>query len=386
MFDFIIVGSGLAGCTIAERIANVLKQKVLIIEKRSHIGGNCYDYYDDSGILIHKYGPHVFHTNLKDVWEYLSQFTEWYPYQHKVLGFIDGKKVPIPFNLNSIYGLFPERIASLFERKLINTFGFGKKVPILKLLETKDKDLKLLADFIYEKVFLNYTIKQWGMRPEELEPEVTERVPVFISRDDRYFQDIYQGLPKNGYHEMFKRMLSSPNIKVLLNTDYKEVIDIDQEAKKIYFFGKEFQGKLIYTGKIDEFFNFELGELPYRSLRFDFETLNIEYFQEAGVVNYPNDYEFTRITEFKHLTGQRSCYTVIVREFPQEYNRFTTERGIPYYPVPKRENIELCQKYKKRAKAFKNIIFLGRLAEYKYYSMNVLVERALSAFKEEVAL
>jgi len=376
MFNFIVVGSGLAGCTIAERIANVLKQKVLIIEKRSHIGGNCYDYYDDSGILVHKYGPHIFHTNLKDVWGYISKFTEWYPYQHKVLGFIDGKKVPIPFNLNSIYGLFPKRIASLFERKLINAFGFGIKVPILKLLETEDKDLKLLADFIYEKVFLNYTIKQWGMRPEELEPEVTERVPVFISRDDRYFQDIYQGLPKNGYHEMFKKMLSNPNIKVLLNTDYKEVIGGDHEAKKVYFSGQEFRGKLIYTGKIDEFFNYELGELPYRSLRFEFETLNTEYFQEAGVVNYPNDYEFTRITEFKHLTGQKSPLTTIVKEIPQNHDR-SDWQNIPYYPIPKRENFDLCEKYKEKARAFENVIFLGRLGEYRYYTMNMVIEKAL---------
>jgi len=384
MFNYIVVGSGFAGSVLAERIASILKKKVLIIEKRNHIGGNCYDYCNGDGILVHKYGPHIFHTNLKHVWDYISQFTEWYPYQHRVLGFIDGKKVPIPFNLNSLYKLFPQRMANLLEKKLIKVVGYNVKIPILKLKEAEDKDLKFLAEFIYENVFLNYTIKQWGMKPEELEPEVTERVPIYISRDDRYFQDKYQGLPKDGYHKMFEKMVSNPNIKILLNTDFKEVIDIDYEEKKIYFLGKEFKGKLIYTGEIDEFFNYEFGELPYRSLRFEFETLNIEYFQEVGTINYPNDYEFTRITEFKHLTGQKCFYTTIAKEYPQDYDRNIPEKSIPYYPIPKKENIELYEKYRGMAKGFENVIFLGRLGEYMYYNMDIVIDRALRAFEESL--
>jgi UDP-galactopyranose mutase len=222
------------------------------------------------------------------------------------------------------------------------------------------------------------------MRPEELEPEVTERVPINISRDDRYFQDRYQGLPKDGYHKMFERMLSNGNIKILINTDFKEVIDIDYKEKKIYFLGKEFKGKLIYTGKIDEFFNYRYGELPYRSLKFEFETLNSEYFQKVGVINYPNDYEFTRITEFKRLTGQKSYHTTIAKEYPQEHNRNLPEKSIPYYPVPKKENIELYKKYGEKAKDFGNIIFIGRLGEYKYYNMDMVIERSLRIFEEAI--
>jgi len=381
LFNYIIVGSGFAGSVIAERIANILNQRVLIIEKRNHIGGNCYDYFDEKGILVHKYGPHIFHTNLKYVWDYASQFTGWYFYQHKVLGLIDGKKVPIPFNLNSLYELIPLKLANLLEEKLISKFGYGKKVSILRLRETEDADLKLLSDLIYEKVFLNYTLKQWGVRPEELDSSVMERVPIYISRDNRYFQDKYQGIPKEGYHKLFERMLSHPNIKLLLNTDFKEVIDIDYEERKIYFLGKEFKGKLIFTGPIDEFFNYEYGELHYRSLKFEFNTISQEYYQEVGVVNYPNEYEFTRITEFKYLTGQKSDFTTIAIEYPQIYDRDQQDRNIPFYPIPKEENVNLYEKYKEKAKNFKNVVFTGRLGEYRYYNMDEVIKRGLEIFE-----
>ncbi|ADU95595.1 UDP-galactopyranose mutase [Geobacillus sp. Y412MC52] len=385
MFDYVVVGAGFAGAVIAERIATQLNEKVLVIEKRNHIGGNAYDYYDENGILVHKYGPHIFHTRSREVWDYLSQFTDWHLYHHHVLGSIDGKKVPIPFNLNTLHELLPESLARLLEEKLVSKFGYNVKVPILKLRETDDKDLKFLADFVYEKVFLNYTTKQWGMKPEELDPTVTGRVPVYISRDNRYFQDAYQGMPKEGYTKIFEKLLSHSNIKLMLNTDYKEVIDIDVKNGKISLFGQEFKGILVYTGKIDEFFNYEFGELPYRSLRFEFENIQKEFVQPVGTINYPNEYQFTRITEFKHLTGQEHSSTTIVKEYPQGYERNVKGKDIPYYPIPKKENLELYAKYKERARQFPHVFFVGRLAEYRYYDMDAVIARALTVFNNKIS-
>ncbi|MGP3561695.1 UDP-galactopyranose mutase [Geobacillus sp. BK01] len=385
MFDYVVVGAGFAGAVIAERIATQLNEKVLVIEKRNHIGGNAYDYYDENGILVHKYGPHIFHTRSREVWDYLSQFTDWHLYHHHVLGSIDGKKVPIPFNLNTLHELLPESLARPLEEKLVSKFGYNVKVPILKLRETDDKDLKFLADFVYEKVFLNYTTKQWGMKPEELDPTVTGRVPVYISRDNRYFQDAYQGMPKEGYTKIFEKLLSHSNIKLMLNTDYKEVIDIDVKNGKISLFGQEFKGIFVYTGKIDEFFNYEFGELPYRSLRFEFENIQKEFVQPVGTINYPNEYQFTRITEFKHLTGQEHSSTTIVKEYPQGYERKVKGKDIPYYPIPKKENLELYAKYKERARQFPHVFFVGRLAEYRYYDMDAVIARALTVFNNKIS-
>jgi len=387
--DAIVVGSGFAGSVLAERLANVLNKKVLVIEKRNHIAGNMYDY-ERKGIFIHKYGPHIFHTNDKEILDYLSQFTKWVSYQHKVLGIIDGEKIPIPFNLNSLYALLPLEYAKKLEKKLIENFGYGVKIPILELKrkakEIKDKDLEFLADFIFEKVFLNYTRKQWEEEPENL-LGVTERVPILISKDDRYFQDKYQFMPKDGYTKMFERMLNSRNIKILLNTDYKEVVDIDFEKGKVYLFGKEFEGIFIYTGMIDYFFNYKYGKLPYRSLRFEFEEIDKEFYQDVAVENYPNNYDFTRITEFKHF--YKDIYnininkTIIAKEYPEKY----TSENEPYYPIPKKENLDKYEKYKNEVEKlnnkFKNVkfYFVGRLAEYKYYNMDIVVKRALDIFK-----
>lgn len=382
IFDYIIIGAGLAGSVLAERIANVLKKKVLVIEKRDHIGGNCYDYYDKNGILVHKYGPHIFHTNIKNVWDYISQFTEFYPYEHFVLSYINCKNVPIPFNINSLEELFPKDKAEYLKEKLLEKFGEEVKIPILELKKTDDKDLMALAEFIYQKVFLNYTRKQWGVEPEELDHSVTARVPVYISRDNRYFQDKYQGIPKKGYSAIFEKLLSNKNIEIVLNTDFKNIISLDYSKKKIYLEKYEFKGNLLFTGPIDEFFDYKYGELPYRSIRFDFETLNQEYFQEVGTVNYPNDYDFTRITEFKHLTGQKCPKTTIVKEYPKKYKKHI---NIPYYPIPKSENKDLYKKYKKEANKWRNVLFLGRLAEYKYYNMDIVIDKALELFKEKIA-
>lgn len=380
MFDYIIVGSGFAGSVIAERIANILNKKVLIIEKRNHIGGNCYDYKDENGIIVHKYGPHLFHTEHKEVFDYLSNFTDWHIYHHKVLAFIDGKKVPIPFNFNTMKMLFPVSLAQKLQEKLLQRYEYGSKIPILELKKEEDKDLKFLANFVYEKVFKNYTAKQWGLKPEDINSEVTARVPIFIGKDNRYFNDKYQAVPKEGYAKIFERILNHPNIKLMLNTNYKEVITIDFETRKIYFFGQEFKGKLIFTGMIDELFEYKFGKLPYRTLDLKFETVDKEYFQELTTVNYPNDYDFTRITEFKHIHPIKSKKTTILKEYPREHR----ENDIPYYPVFTSESRKSYEKYKEYSQKFENIILAGRLAEYRYYDMDDIVKRALEVFEERV--
>jgi UDP-galactopyranose mutase len=377
MFDYVIVGAGFAGSVIAERIAIQQSKKILIIEKRNHIGGNCYDYKDENNIIIHKYGPHLFHTDYKEVFDYLSKFTEWQNYHHRVLAFVDGKKVPIPFNLNTLYEVFPQTLAQKLEIKLLDKYSYNTKVPILELLNEKDKDLNFLAKYIYDKIFKNYTAKQWGLKPEDIDPQVTARVPVYVSRDNRYFTDKYQAVPKEGYTKIFVRMLNHPNIKIILNTDFKEVISMDFESRKIYFMGQEFKGKLLFTGMIDELFDFKYGYLPYRSLNLKFETIEKEYYQEAAVVNYPNDYDFTRITEFKHIHPTKSEKTTILKEYPKTYQ---PNKDIPYYPVFTKENQELYNRYKEEAEELKNLILVGRLAEYRYYDMDDVIKRALNVF------
>lgn len=370
--DWLIVGAGFTGCTLAERIASQLGKKVLLVDRRPHIGGNAYDHYDDHGVLVHKYGPHIFHTNSRKVWEYLSQFTEWRPYYHRVLASIEGQLVPLPFNLNAIHLLFPRRMAERLEEKLIGTYGYGTKIPILRLREEQDAELRFLADYVYKYVFEGYTLKQWGMRPEELDGSVTARVPILISRDDRYFQDTYQAMPKYGYTRMFEKMISHPNISVLLNADWKEI-----EGHISFDF-------LVFTGPIDEFFDYLHGELAYRSLRFSFEyvydVLN-SHVQPVGTINYPNEHTFTRITEFKHLTGQHHIGSTLAIEYPETYIPSENE---PYYPVLKKENQEKYDLYRREASKLKNVIFAGRLGEYRYYNMDQAVARALKVFEEEI--
>jgi len=375
MFDYIIVGAGFSGCVIAERIANILDKKVLIVDKRSHVGGNCHDYKDDNGIFIHQYGPHLFHTDNDKVFEYLSKFTSWVNYNHEVVAHIDGKKVPIPFNLNTIRQLFPEEMYKVYEKKLIDKFGYNKKIPIFTLMECDDEDLSFLADYVYKNVYVNYTAKQWGIDPKDLDPSVMSRVPIYIGLDDRYFQDKYQVLPKNGYTEMFSNMLKNKNIKLMLDTDYSEIIQISNN--KIKLFGNYFSGKMIYTGAIDELFDNKYGDLSYRSLKLDFENVDCSYFQDKTTVNYPNSYNFTRITEFKHMYQANSNSTTILREYPQDYIK---GENIPYYPIFTSDQNKKYEKYLTLSKSYKNIILLGRLAEYKYYDMDDVVERALEVF------
>jgi UDP-galactopyranose mutase len=369
--DYLIVGAGFAGCTLAERIASQLGKRVLLVEKRNHIGGNAYDYFDQNGVLVHRYGPHIFHTNSTKVWEYLSRFTEWRPYYHHALAVVDGKKVPVPFNLNSLAQLFPERYADKLASLLLAEFGIGARVPVLKLLEHSNSEVKALAEYIYQRVFRGYTLKQWDLRPEELDASVTARVPVVISRDDRYFQDTYQAMPLRGYTEMFMRMLAHPNIKVLLNTDYKEIID------DIRF------DRMVYTGPIDAFFDGAHGHLPYRSLRFELRYQEADRYQEVGTVNYPNEFAFTRSTEFKHLTGQRVAGTTVAVEYPEPYVPGENE---PYYPIPQEQNRSRYDLYAAEAKKLHgSVFFAGRLADYKYYNMDQVVARSLTVFERDLA-
>lgn len=381
MFDYIIVGAGFSGAVIAERIASQLNKRVLIIDKRNHIGGNCYDHYNEDGILIHKYGPRVFHTDDKEVWDYLGQFTEWNVYQHKVLAHVDGVDVPVPFNLNSITKLFPNQFADKIINKLIERFGYGVRITIMDLLDEADEDIKYLANYVYQKIYLNYTRKQWGHTPEEMDGRIIGRMPLSISRDDRYSPDRYQGIPRSGYNKLFKKMLDHNNVKVMLNTDYQEIITLNHRTKQIKFMGQPFEGKLIYTAKLDELFDYCYGELPYRTIDFAVKTFNQEFVQEVATINYPNEYDFTRITEVKYLTGQSHPRTALV----EEYHRQSTRRDIPYYPIPKVENLAMHEEYKKLASMVPNLILSGQLADYRYYDMHVAIAMALDKFTNKIA-
>ena len=378
MFDVVIIGAGFAGAVLAERLASQQNKKVLLVDKRQHVGGNCYDYKDDNGIIVHKYGPHLFHSNLRHVWDYLSQFTEWDIYQHKVLACIDGKPVPIPFNLNTLYEVFPDSMARRMEEKLLDEYEYNSKVPILKLKQSTDKDLQFLADFVYEKIFLHYTMKQWGMKPEEIDGAVTARVPIFIGRDNRYFNDEYQGVPKKGYTDIFNNMLNHPNIKLMLNTSAKEILELTDD--KIKLMGMPFDGKVIYTGLLDDLFDYKFGELPYRSVDMRFESIPKKDYQDAATVNYPNNYEFTRITEFKKVHYADVPNTTILKEYPQPYKR---GENTPYYPIFTEKNQEMYTKYAEEAKKYNQLILVGRLAEYRYYDIDDMVERALQIYENE---
>lgn len=357
----LVVGGGISGITLARTLAES-GIDVSVIDGRGHIGGCCFDYFDENRIDVHMYGTHIFHTDNQVVWEFASRFTKWYPYQHEVKALVDGQLVPIPFNFNSIEQLFPKGMADRLINALLLEFPFNKKVPILKLRESTNKDLLFLADYVYEKIFLHYTEKQWGVRPEDLDPLVTGRVPVFVGRDNRYFQAKYQGIPLDGYTRMFEKMLDHPNIEVRLNTKFqKEMLD---EYDHCY-----------YTGSIDEFFDYQLGELPYRSLRFDFLTFNRTYFQSNSVVNYPCNYDFTRIGEYKYFLDTQSDSTTVSYEYPEAYVRGKNER---YYPIVSDQNEVLYKKYLELASKQDNVTFLGRLGDYKYYDMDKAIERALS--------
>jgi UDP-galactopyranose mutase len=330
--------------------------------------------------LVHRYGPHLFHTDSDEAFDYLSKFTKWQSYTHKVLARVEDKKVPIPFNFNSIVELFDEKTAENYITKLIDKFGKDKRIPILKLLKESDEDINQLGVYIYENVYAQYTAKQWGRKLEEIDPLVSARVPVVTSDDNRYFTDKYQFVPQDGYTKIFEKMLDHKNITLLLNTDAMNYIRLNH--KKIYFKNEEFEGKIIFTGMIDELFNFCYGELPYRSIDLKFEVIDRPYFQRNSVINYPNDYAFTRITEFKHIHPVKSDKTVILREHPEPYKK---GKNLPYYPIFTEDNHINYEVYASLAKKYENLILIGRLAEHKYYNMDDIVLRALKVFEEQIS-
>jgi UDP-galactopyranose mutase len=357
MFDYLIVGAGFAGSVLAERLARGSGKKVLLVDRRPHIGGNAYDCYNDAGILIHKYGPHIFHTNSREVFEYLSKYTRWRSYEHRVRASVDGQLVPIPINLDTINQLYGLSLTSLEMEK----FFASVAEPCENIRTSEDVVVSRVGRELYEKFFRGYTRKQWGLDPSQLDAMVTARVPVRTNRDDRYFSDTYQAMPLHGFTRMFENMLDHPNIKVLLNCDYREVAD------DVHY------ENMVYTGPVDEFFDYRYDKLPYRSLRFEHETINQEWKQPVAVVNYPNEHLYTRVTEFKHLTGQEHSKSSLVYEYPQD-------EGDPYYPVPRPENNEIYKKYQALAEARTDVHFVGRLATYKYYNMDQVVAQALTVY------
>lgn len=377
IYDSIVIGSGIAGSVAARQLAEKGGHKVLVVEKRDHIGGNCYDRLDAYGILVHEYGPHIFHTNMEEVFAYLSRFTEWTLYEdgHQVVADVNGSLIPIPFNLNTLHRVYDSQTADELEKKLIHTYGKGSPVTIMKLRENPDPQIQAIAQYVYENIFLKYTMKQWGQTPEEINPAVTGRVPVLISYDNRYFQDKYQGVPKNGYTGLFRRMLHHENIFVRTGTDAKEILEFEDHVIRLE--GREFTGNVIFTGALDELYDCRYGRLPYRSLRFEFEHYAQDDFQNGhSVVNYTVSEEFTRITEFKHLTRQQDASgTTIIREYPFAYTGAPGE--IPYYAIMNAENEALYQKYKRLTKQYSNMYLLGRLAEYQYYNIDAMTKKAL---------
>jgi UDP-galactopyranose mutase len=357
MFDYLVVGAGFAGSVLAERLAEGAGKKVLVIERRPHVAGNAYDHYDDEGVLVHKYGPHIFHTNSKEVFDYLSRFTAWRPYEHRVLASVDGQLVPIPINLDTVNRLYGLKLTS-FE---LETFFASVAEKCEHVKTSEDVVVSKVGRELYEKFFRGYTRKQWGLDPSELDASVTARVPTRTNRDDRYFTDAFQAMPKHGYTRMFERMLAHPNIKVMLNADYREVRDLIPHRE------------LVFTGPVDEYFDHRFGKLPYRSLEFKHVTLAQPTYQPAGTVNYPNEHAYTRVTEFKYLSGQEHAKTSIVYEYPRA-------EGDPYYPIPRAENAELYRKYQALAEVTPNVHFVGRLATYEYYNMDQVVAQALTLY------
>jgi UDP-galactopyranose mutase len=357
-FDYIVVGAGFAGSVLAERLTSQMGKRVLLIDKRDHIAGNAYDFHNEHGILVHKYGPHIFHTNSEKVLAYLSRFTSWRPYEHRVITSVDGQLLPVPINLDTINRLYGLDLNA----DGMKAFLAERAIQPAVIRTSEDIVVSRVGRELYEKFFRNYTRKQWGIDPSQLDASVAGRIPVRFDRDDRYFSDMYQVMPLHGYTAMFERMLDQPRLTVRTGVDYKDLARTYPSAK------------IVYTGPVDEYFDFRFGKLPYRSLEFRHETHDREVFQSAPVVNYPNDHAYTRITEFKYLTGQKNAKTSIVYEYPQA-------EGDPYYPIPRPENMAIYTRYQQLALADSQIHFCGRLATYRYLNMDQVVAQALSTFQ-----
>ena len=382
-YDALVVGAGYAGATCARRLAESCGFKVCVLERRDHIAGNAYDFVDDAGILIHKYGPHIYHTVNDRVNEFLSRFTEWTDYQHKVLANIHGTLMPVPFNHRSLKLAFGEEKGERLYQKLVDTFGENKKVPIMELREKNDPELVEVADYVYENVFLYYTMKQWGQTPDQIDPSITGRVPVFVGDDDRYFpQAPHQGMPAEGYTALFEHMFAHDCIDVFLDVDARDLLRVSETGVTVC--DRPYGGEIIYTGPLDELFGLDLGALPYRTLDMEFETLDQDQFQPVGTVNYTTSEDFTRITEFKNMTGQVvPGKTTIMREYSKAYTPGSGET--PYYAILEDENLELYRRYRARVEDLVNFHCVGRLAEYRYYDMDGVVASALDLSDEIIA-
>jgi UDP-galactopyranose mutase len=361
LFDYLIVGAGFAGSVLAERLASQLGKRVLLCDKRRHVGGNAFDYHDAAGVLVHAYGPHIFHTSSRRIFDYLSSFTAWRHYEHRVLAHVDGKLLPFPINVDTVNGLY----GTQWTPSEVELFFRTQAVAVADVKTSEDAVVSKIGRELYEKFFRHYTRKQWGLDPSELDASVAARLPARANHDDRYFTDAYQAMPRDGYTSLFERMLDHRLIRLALGADYRDV------AREVRF------RELIYTGPIDAFFDYRFGPLPYRSLRFRFETHDVARFQAAAVINHPNDHEYTRVTEFKYLTGQRHAKTTVVYEYP-------SAEGDPYYPVPRRENAIRYGRYKRLADelAPTSVRFVGRLASYRYYNMDQVVAQALATFDQ----
>lgn len=360
--DYLIVGAGFSGAVLAERLASQLGKQCLVVDRRPHIAGNAYDSHNPAGTLIHNYGPHYFRANSDRIVAYLSQFTEWHPVEYKILSWTHGRFWQFPINLNTFEQIIGRASTSEEMEQTLQQW----RVPCAQPKNSEEVILSQVGPQLYEQFFKNYTRKQWGRDPRDLDASVCGRIPVRTNRDDRYLSEKFQALPRDGYTKMFERILNHPNIKILLNTDFREV---RAQVKHRH---------LIYTGAVDEFYEHRFGPLPYRSLRFEPETLPTEFFQPAMQVNYPNDHDFTRIVEIKHATGQKLPVTTIVREYPQAFG----PGHEPYYPIPAPDARALYEKYESLAAREKNVSFVGRMATYRYYNMDQVVGMALAEFEK----
>jgi UDP-galactopyranose mutase len=358
MYDWLIVGAGFAGSVLAERLARERDERVLVIDRRDHIGGNAFDVLNEDGLLIHRYGPHIFHTNAKSVFDHLSQFTEWRPYEHRVLAEVDGQRVPIPINLDTVNRLYGLDLTS----DTLKQWLASRAKQVAEIRTSEDVVVSTVGRELYEKFFRGYTRKQWGLDPSQLDKSVTARVPTRFDRDDRYFTDTYQAMPKHGYTAMFAAMLDHSNITVSVGTDHR-ALNAARTARRT-----------IFTGPVDAYFDYRHGPLPYRSLRFEHVTRDVEWHQPVGVVNYPQTEEFTRVTEYKHITGQVHPRTALTYEYPEA-------EGDPYYPIPNPDNQALFKRYERLALDERDVWFVGRLATYRYYNMDQIVGQALATFR-----
>ncbi|HBT95247.1 MAG TPA: UDP-galactopyranose mutase [Coriobacteriia bacterium] len=386
-YDTIVVGAGFAGAVAARELAERKGSRVAVIERRPHIAGNTYDHLDKQGVLIHEYGPHIYHTVHERVHNYLSRFTEWRDYRHEVLAFIRGEYIPVPFNLNSIEMTYDAEKAAKLNDLLVSTFGIGTKVPIIDLRKQDEPLLKELAEYVYENVFLYYTQKQWDLTPEQIDPAVTARVPVLVDRDNRYFTDTFQGMPQDGYLSLFENLLDFPGIDVFVNLDARSLMSFEQSGdgesyQAILINGRRFEGTVIYTGALDDLTGEAFGLLPYRSIDFEYDYYDTKRVQPCGTVNFTVSEDYTRTTEYTWLTGQDIEVTTVAREYSSAFTDPATQT--PYYPIFSGENQAYYDRYRDLFKDLPNFHPLGRLAEYRYYNMDQIVLRALELIDELV--